>query len=149
MGMLYDPEDVSVIKAITAALESADCEPDEVDAILPLGSGIPRMDEVDARAITAVFGDRAGRIPLITLIPYVGLCGAGLGAIAVSVAAKCLREQKLPARIGVDQPGAHGLDSGPTDARDAELGKILVFTTSLGGQNVAMLLERWKEDWER
>ena len=107
------------------------------------------MDEVDARAIKAVFGDRAATIPLITLVPYIGLCGAGLGAITVSLAAQCLREQRLPARIAVEDAGAHGLDSGPAEARDADLSRILVFTTSLGGQNVAILLERWKGDWDR
>ncbi|MEC9157069.1 MAG: beta-ketoacyl synthase N-terminal-like domain-containing protein [Planctomycetota bacterium] len=149
MGLLYDERDRSVVDAIGAALRSAGCGPDDVDAILPLGSGIPEMDDVDARAIKAVFGDRAARIPLITLVPYIGLCGAGLGAIAVSLAAQCLREQRLPARIGVEDAGAHGLDSGPAEARDADLSRVLVFTTSLGGQNVAILLERWKGDWDR
>ena len=144
MGTTYDEADVSVASAITTALASAGCEPSDVDAILPLGSGIPGMDEVDARAIKSVFGERSAQIPLITLIPYIGLCGAGLGAIAVAVAAHCLREQKLPARIGVHEPGVHGLDSGPCPSRDADLDRILVFTTSMGGQNVAILLERWK-----
>ena len=144
MGLIYDEHDQSVVSAINGALASAGCAPEEVDAILPLGSGIPEMDLVDARAIKSVFGERAGRIPLITLIPYIGLCGAGLGAIAVAVAAQCLREQVLPARIGVTEQGAHGLDSGPCASHSAELNKVLVFTTSLGGQNVAVLLERWK-----
>ena len=146
MGMLYDEQDVSVVSAINSALASAGCAPDEVDAILPLGSAIPEMDAVDARAIKTVFGERSSRIPLITMVPYIGLCGAGIGAIAVAVAAQCLREQKLPARIGVSEPGPSDLDSGPCPAREAELNRILVFTTSLGGQNVAILLDRWKGD---
>ena len=142
MGTAYDPADVSVASAITTALSSAGCGPEDVDAIMPLGSGIPGMDEVDARAIKSVFAERAARIPLITIVPFVGLCGAGLGAIAVSVAAKCLQEQKLPARIGVEESGVHGLDSGPCPARDAELNRILVFTTSLGGQSAAVVFTR-------
>ena len=144
MGTTYDQADVSVASAISTALASAGCLADEVDAILPLGSGIPGMDEVDARAIKSVFGERSAEIPLITMVPYIGLCGAGLGAISVAVAAQCLREQKLPARIGVSEPGMYGLDSGPCPSRDADLNRILVFTTSMGGQNVAILLERWK-----
>ena len=143
VGRAYDDDDVSVVRAIEAALSSANCDPSEVDAIVPLGSGIPWMDAVDARAIREVFGSRAADIPLVTVVPYVGLCGAGIGAIAVSVAAQCLREQKLPARIGAIDPGDSGLNCGPCESTDAELRSILVFTTSLGGQNVAMLLRRW------
>lgn len=143
VGLIYDEEDISVECAIRRALDSAECTPEDIDAVLPLGSGIPHMDAVDARAIRAVFGERAGSVPVITCVPNVGLCGAGTGAIATALAAKCLAEQMLPARVGVEGVATSGLDAGPAPARAAELGAILVFTTSMGGQNTAMVLRRY------
>jgi 3-oxoacyl-[acyl-carrier-protein] synthase II len=148
VGLVYDEDDSSVELAIRRALDSADCTPADIDAVLPLGSGIPHMDAVDTRAIRAVFGERAGSVPIITCIPNVGLCGAGTGAIATALAAKCLAEQMLPARIGIEGVSTSGLDAGPTAARAAELGAILVFTTSMGGQNTAMVLRRYDNGGE-
>ena len=96
VGLVYDEDDTSVESAINNALKSADCSPDDIDAVLPLGSGIPHMDAVDARAIHAVFGERAGSVPIITFVPNVGLCGAGTGAIATSLAAKWSRRTDAP-----------------------------------------------------
>lgn len=146
VGLIYDPEDRSVANAIRGALASAGCEPGDIDAIVPFGSGMPGMDAVDARAIGEVFGDRADSIPLVTFIPNTGLCGAGTGAIAASLAAKCLQEQMLPARLGRPGTSTPGLDAGPVEARPAKLRSILVFTTSMGGQNVALVLRRHEEE---
>jgi len=51
---------------------------------------------------------------------------------------RCLREQRLPARINGAEGG--GLDSGPAPERAAALRTVLVFTPSLGGQNAAIVL---------
>ena len=148
VGLVYDEDDTSVESAINNALKSAGCSPGDIDAVLPLGSGIPHMDAVDARAIHAVFGERAGSVPIITFVPNVGLCGAGTGAIATALAAKCLDEQMLPARVGIEGALTSGLDAGPIAARPAKLGAILVFTTSMGGQNTALVLRRYDDGGE-
>jgi len=85
-----------------------------------------------------VFGDRAASLPIVTTVPNVGSCAAGNGAIGLSVAARCLREQRLPARLNTT--GARGLDADRTPALSAELRHVLVATTSQGGQNAAVVL---------
>ncbi len=80
---------------------------------------------------------------MITLVPNVGLCGAGSGALAASVAVRCLQEQMLPARIGPEGMQTPGIDATPVASRAADLRNILVFTTSMGGQNIAFVLRRY------
>jgi 3-oxoacyl-(acyl-carrier-protein) synthase len=87
-----------------------------------------------------VFGDRAAKLPLITIAPVTGSCGAGFGAVAASVAVQCLRTGMLPARINGDD--SQGVDAGPVAARKADVKSILVCTPSLGGQNAAIVLRR-------
>ena len=146
VGLVYSDDDRSVEHAIRGAMSSAGTAPEEIDAVVPLGTGIPGMDAADRRAIQAVFGNRAESLPVVTFVPNVGLCGAGSGALATSIAAECLRRQMLPARIGADGASTPGLDAGPVDAREADLRSVLVFSTSLGGQNIALVLKRWTKE---
>jgi 3-oxoacyl-(acyl-carrier-protein) synthase len=87
-----------------------------------------------------VFQARAAGIPLVQVTPFVGLCGAGSGALSVAIATRCLLEQKLPARINT--AGCTSLDANAAPARAAKLDRILVLSTSLGGQVAAAVLER-------
>jgi 3-oxoacyl-[acyl-carrier-protein] synthase II len=97
------------------------------------------MDRGEAGALDAVFGERLGEIPLITLVPQIGDAMAAGGGLAVAVAAKCLSEQMLPARLQGGTPRS-GLDAGAAAAQPARLRHILVATGSLGGQNAAVVL---------
>jgi 3-oxoacyl-[acyl-carrier-protein] synthase II len=125
--------------AIENALEDAGLSAADIDAIVPHASGIPAMDKGEAGALRAVFGARLGDIPLITLTPNLGDCLASNGGLALGVAAMCLREQKLPARLHSGNAPA-GLQAGPAPSRPANLRTILVATGSLGGQNAAVIL---------
>jgi 3-oxoacyl-[acyl-carrier-protein] synthase II len=126
--------------AIRNALDDADLTPDAIDAIAPHASGVPILDAAEAGALRAVFGDRLGRIPLITTSPNLGETMAGAGGLAAAVAAIALREQTLPARINAGTPAA-GLDAGAAASRSAALRHVLVVTGALGGQNAAIILK--------
>lgn len=138
-GGLNAEVDEGFMYAIQNALERAELEPGQIDAIVPHASGVPAMDRGEAGALRAVFGGRLAEIPLVTLTPAIGDCLASNGGLAVAVAALCLFHQKLPARIhGGACPG--DLQAGAAPARDARLRHILVATGSLGGQNAAVIL---------
>lgn len=125
--------------AITAALEDAGCKPDEIDAIFPLSAGVPWLDVPELEALRAVFGNRLGEIELVTLSPQIGQNLAGDGAVRVGIAAMCLEQQKLPARLhGGALP--EGVRAGQAPAREARLRRVLVCTSSNGGQNAALVL---------
>ena len=115
-------------------------KPDEIDAVVPFGCGAPAMDAAEAAAIRGVFGNRAATLPLITLSPLIGSCGAGFGAVAASVAVQCLRTGMLPARLNGD--ASMGVDAAAAPARKADLKAVLVCTPSLGGQNAAIVVRR-------
>ena len=94
-----------------------------------------------ASAARRVFGERLRDIPLVTVTPQIGTLAAGAGAIGVCVGAKCLQQQKLPARLHAGTP-VDGLDAGVAEARDADLQYLLVCTGAIGGQNAAIVLKR-------
>ena len=77
----------------------------------------------------------------MTLGPNIGNCSAGIGGVMAAVGAKCVKAQHLPARLNAGTP-VSGVDAGPAPARDHAIKHLLVASTSMGGQNAAMILRR-------
>ncbi len=140
VGLEPDPEGAEIADAMELAMKQADTGPDDIDAIVPLGSSIPAVDRAEMAAIRRVFGSRSAQVPLITTIPNTGNCNAGAGVIAVAVAANAIRTQTLPARLNTGD--VEGLDAAACPSRSAALGRVLVWQTSQGGQNVALVLQK-------
>ena len=130
----------AIESAINKALVEANCTANDIDVIVPLGSGIPQFDTAERDGLTSVFGDTLASIQTITTVPYTGNCMAGNGAIAISVAAKAIKEQTLPARLGANETS--GLLASRSDSKSMSINKVLVVTPSEGGQCVAIILGR-------
>jgi 3-oxoacyl-[acyl-carrier-protein] synthase II len=136
-----DPVDGGLVRAISWALKDAGISAEQIDAIVPLGLGVKQFDDQEAGALRAVFGDRLGAVPMVTLCPNVGNTMAGHGGLMVAAGALCLHHQKLPARVHKGSP-MNGIDAGASDERDASLDYVLVCSGSLGGQAAALVLRR-------
>src|SRR5690606_17056284 len=59
-----EPSGEGAARAIARALADARVSPDEVDYIVPHGTGTPLNDASETRACKLVFGERAYRIPI-------------------------------------------------------------------------------------
>ena len=140
VGLVPGTNGESLADAIDAALRDASLSASDIDAAIPYGCGVPAIDAIEADALHRVFGARAATLPLVTLAPFIGATVAGFGAIAVSVAAKCITEQRLPARLNSASTAGVAATTAPSCA--AALRHILVFTPSLGGQNSAAIVSK-------
>lgn len=127
--------------AIHSALRDAGITAEDIDAVLPMGSGCPAFDKAEAGALAEVFGLRQGTIPVILTKPNIGLCAAASSALDIAVGAMCVQHQTLPARLG-GAKASMGLDVEARGQRDAKINHLLVFGSSLGGQNYALVLRR-------
>lgn len=133
-----DAVEDGLVVAIESALREAGIGAEAIDVIVPHAASIRAVDAREAGALRSVFGSRLARIPIVTTVPNVGESMAGQGGILAAAGAKCLHEQRLPARLHDGR--SPGLDAGPTPSREATLGYALVCTGSLGGQNAALVL---------
>ena len=140
-GLAPEADGHGIALAIRNALAKAAVDADRIDAVVAFGSAIPAYDRAEAAALRSVFGDRLAELPVWSSKPYIGNCGAGAGGIDVAFAAMMLREQRLPATINCDAP-VEGLNAASRAAREAALNHVLVYSSSLGGQNVALVLGR-------
>jgi len=135
-----DIDQHAIESAIHKAMQEAQCTPSDIDLIVPLGSGISKIDSAEIGGLTEIFGEELQNIPTITTIPYTGNCMAGNGAICIGVAAKAIKEQIVPARLGSEL--TRGIRAEKCDAQDTSINLVLVVTPSEGGQCVAIILGR-------
>ena len=126
--------------AIENALEDAGIRAEQIDMIVPMGSGVPELDKAEIGAFRAVFGARLASIPMLTVQPSAGNCVAGAGGLQLTAATLALRNQRLPARLNAGTPVA-GLLAGAAPSREAKLQYALLCSGSLGGQNAAVVLK--------
>lgn len=126
-----------IVSAVRAALREARLEPDAVDVVIPFGLGHADWDGPEAAALRTLIGDRLAHVPVLTPKANVGNLGAGSGGFDLCLAAKVLKEQKLPPITNRPAP----LD-GLSATTAGKLDVALVFATGLGGQNTAMVLKR-------
>jgi len=113
----------SIADAITLALSQAALSAADIDAVVPMGLGIPGIDHAELEALESTLGDRGRDVPRVLVTPTTGNCCAGHGAVQIAVAAKAIDVQRLP-------------------GTDATLNHVLVLTASQGGQNTATILSR-------
>ncbi|MHB1157602.1 MAG: beta-ketoacyl-[acyl-carrier-protein] synthase family protein [Phycisphaerales bacterium] len=137
-GIDADPDGEGLAGAMMQALADASVKAGDISAIVAYGSGNPAHDRSEAAALNRVFGDK---VPMtFSSKPYIGNCGAGAGGIDVAIGCKMIAEQVMPAVIGCEEP-IDGMNSAKSAASHAaDLKNVLVVSTSLGGQNVAIVL---------
>ncbi len=134
------PDGRQFARAMSVALDDAGVSSDEVDAIFADAFGVPEYDALEVAAITEVFGQRAGEVPVTAPKSMVGRLYAGGGSLDVACAALAMRDGVIPPTVNLDDP-ADGCDLDfVTSARDAQLATVLVLARGYGGFNAALVL---------
>ncbi|MCC7475457.1 MAG: beta-ketoacyl-[acyl-carrier-protein] synthase family protein [Pirellulales bacterium] len=96
--------DVSLERAMKAALADAGRMPADVGHINAHGLGTTDRDADEARAIRAVFGHLTDDLPVTALKSYFGNLGAGGGAVELIASVFALRAGKLPRVLNYTTP---------------------------------------------
>jgi 3-oxoacyl-[acyl-carrier-protein] synthase II len=121
-----DPAGRGIALAVKNALRDAGVSADEIDLIIGFGCGIKESDASEMAAYRTIFGERLASIPIQSIKPLLGNCGAGTGGIDAAIAAKAVEQQQLPL--------------GP--AKQTAIRNVLSLSISLGGQNAALVIGR-------
>ena len=133
------------VRAMQAALQQANLQPDQIDYINAHGTSTPLNDKSETQAIKTVFGDAAYRIPISSIKSMTGhLLGAG-GAVEAVTCAKVLTEGMIPPTINYEHPDpACDLDYVPNTARAAAIKTIMSNSFGFGGHNAVLIFGRYQ-----
>jgi 3-oxoacyl-[acyl-carrier-protein] synthase II len=135
------PDGKPIIGCMRQALADAGLTPDQIHYINAHGTSTPENDKMECLGLTAVFGEKAGGIPVSSNKSMVGHTLSAAGAVEAVFTALTLLHQRIPPTINHQIPDpAIPLDVVPNVCRDAKLSHALSNSFGFGGQNVTLVM---------
>ncbi|NOR67936.1 MAG: beta-ketoacyl-[acyl-carrier-protein] synthase family protein, partial [Woeseiaceae bacterium] len=137
-----EPDGKGTQIAIEKAMADAQIQPEDLDLVVPHGTGIPGDDLAEATAIQAALGDAAAEIPVWPTKSMLSNTGAAGGAVDIVAAVCAMNEGKIPAAVNCDTK-ADGCNLNITDEpRDTKIRYALSCSYTYGGQTAAVILKK-------
>ena len=135
-----EPDGKGIQIAIEKALAEANIQPDDLNLIIPHGTGIPADDLAEAKAIQAVLGDATAKVPVWPTKSMLSNTGAAGGAVDVISALCAMREGIIPAAKNCDKKAA-GCDLNISNQqKKKDIRFVLSCSYTYGGQTAAVVL---------
>ncbi|MGC4892540.1 beta-ketoacyl-[acyl-carrier-protein] synthase family protein [Micromonospora sp. DT31] len=135
------PGGLGLARAVEGALRRAALPPGEVGYVNANATGTPFSDASEAAALTRVFGDRCGRLPVSSTKAVHGHALEASGLLELVVTALALRHGKLPVTAGWLGPDPQcPLDVIRDAPRPAGTTHALTLNAAFGGANTALLV---------
>ena len=135
------PDGKPIIACLRHALGDAGLTPEDVDYINAHGTGTPENDKMEWAGVSAVFGARAGSIPMSSNKSMIGHSLTAAGAVEAIFTALTIRKGLLPPTINYDIPDPSlPVDCVPNVARAATVRHAISNSFGFGGQNVCLAL---------
>jgi 3-oxoacyl-[acyl-carrier-protein] synthase II len=143
-----EPNGDGAARAMSLAIQDSHLSPDSRDHICSHGTGTQLNDAAETKAIKTVFGKRAYSIPINSIKSMIGHLLGAAGAISVVTALKVIEQNVIPPTINLHTPDPEcDLDYVPLVSRPSSVDTVLVNAFGLGGQNGALVLRRFDEQF--
>lgn len=126
-------------KAVFAALDEAECAPQDIGVVFADGLGVLAADRAEAAALREVFGPALDSVPVTAPKSGYGRAYAGAAALDVALATLTLRHGLVPPTPYVDGTPL-GIDLVTGAPRRTTTGAALVLARGLSGGNSALVL---------
>lgn len=141
-----DPDGAGPTRAMRWALQDAKMNPDEIDYINAHGSSTALNDSTETRAIKAVFGQQAYKIPVSSTKSMMGHAMGASGALEAIFCTLTINKGWIPPTINYETPDPMcDLDYVPNKARQVRVNTTLSNSFGLGGQNACLVLKRFED----
>ena len=135
------PDGKPIIACMRGALADAGLGADDVGYVNAHGTGTPENDKMEWIGVSAVFGERAGSIPMSSNKSMIGHSLTAAGAVEAIFTLLTIRHGVLPPTINYDIPDpALPVDCVPNVAREARVRHAISNSFGFGGQNVCLVL---------
>ena len=150
-GAACDPEGVDYTRptvggldrAMAMAIADAGIEPDQIDLLIPQGTGVAGEDAAEASAVRASLGRRAESVPVSPLTGGFGDLFAGAGAVNLALAAMATHTQTIPPAVNFESP-AEGCELAiARQGVKAQINYALTGGFAVGGHSAAVVLKRY------
>lgn len=136
------PDGKPIIACMRNALADAGLAPEDVGYINAHGTGTPENDKMEWVGVSAVFGERAGSVPMSSNKSMIGHSLTAAGTVEAIFTVRTIREGLLPPTINYEIPDpALPVDCVPNTARPVTgLKHAISNSFGFGGQNVCLVI---------
>lgn len=139
-----DPSADGAIRAIRRALVNAGLEPGDIDLILAHGTGTQLNDEVESRAIEAVFGPKEEAPKVTSIKSMVGHALGAAGAESALAALRAIQEDIAPPTVNYTPDPALNVDVVGNQPLEMPIRRAIVNAFGFGGQNVVVVFGEYE-----
>jgi len=138
------PDGKGAAQAMSAALQSARLNREDVDYINAHGTSTEVNDTIETKAIKTVFGNHAPRVPVSSTKSMTGHAIGAAGALEAVACIMALNANVMPPTINLDNPDPLcDLDYIPHVARQKKLTNVMSNSFAFGGQNSVLIFRKF------
>ncbi len=128
-------------RCMTAAIEDAGINPDDVDYINTHGTSTPAGDIGETNGIKRAFGDHAEKVMISSTKSTTGHLLGAAGVVEAIFCAQAIQHQVVPPTINLEnQDPECDLDYTANTARDAKVRTVLSNSFGFGGTNGSLVM---------
>ncbi len=141
------PDGREMAAAISAALDEARVNPEDIDYINAHGSGTVQNDRHETAAFKRSLGDHARRTPVSSIKSMIGHSLGAVGSIEIAACALAMENDVVPPTANLHSPDPEcDLDYVPVTARQWKTETVLTVGSGFGGFQSAMVLASpWRD----
>jgi len=140
-----DPEGLGAIQCMDMAIKDAGLSPEDIDYINAHGTSTKLNDDSETRAVKAVFGDYAYRLPISSTKSMTGHLLGGAGGVEAIFTALTIKHGVMPPTINYETPDPNcDLDYVPNTARKGDIKRALSNSFGFGGTNATLLFQAYE-----
>lgn len=133
-------------RAMIAAVEDADLQPEEVDYINAHGTSTPVGDKIETMAIKTVFGEYAYKLAVSSTKGVTGHLLGAAGGVEAIASAMTIYTGIIPPTVNLTTPDPLcDLDYVPGKPRKADVKVALSNSFGFGGHNVTLAFKKYEQ----
>jgi 3-oxoacyl-[acyl-carrier-protein] synthase II len=138
-----DPEGKGAVRCMEETLKDAKIKPEDVDYINAHGTSTTLNDSVETKAIKAVFGSHAKKIPVSSTKSMIGHLLGAAGGVELAACALSIKYGIIHPTINYEYPDPEcDLDYVPNKARKQKIDIVLSNSLGFGGHNATIAIRR-------
>lgn len=139
-----EADGLGLAMTIEAALAEAGIRVEDIDLIIPTGTGILLDDRAEAMALERVFGTKLDNIDVWAIKGMVSHTGAAAGSLDVAAAVKAIQTGKIGPSVNFQTPAAGCRLKLTRGVVEKPIRNVLCCGYSFGGQTAAVIVKRFE-----
>lgn len=140
-----DPEGQGAVRCMSAAIQKAGIQPEEIQYINAHGTSTPLNDATETKAIKKVFGNHAYKLLISSNKSMVGHCLGAAGGVEMVATVLTMKNSIVPPTINYEYPDPEcDLNYVPNKAVQSDVNVALSNSFGFGGHNASLIVRKYE-----